>query len=215
MRFDSLPASPSAPEVDRNVRGGTRLAAADIRASGWEAAMRQPSRALAVLVVVVVLAGCRSAGGASDTRQTAGPSSTYAAGSPARERSAGASSGPAAPAPGSTPPAGAPPTGCQAGTVTVSWAPDRPSPQAVCVRVRSEITVVLAAPQLHEWTPPASSDTGVAAVTTFGANQEGTMYATVIAARAGTTVLTAVAQPREGADDPRPVPWRLAVTVVA
>jgi hypothetical protein len=162
--------------------------------------MRHPSRALAVLMLVVMLAGCHGAGGPPGTRQTAGSSSTYPAGSPA---------------PGLTPPAGASTTGCQADPVTVSWAPDRPSPQAVCVRVPAEIKLVLVAPQLHRWTPPASSDTGVAVVTTVGADQEGTMYVTVTVGRTGTTVLTAVAQPREGADDPRPVPWRLAVTAVA
>jgi hypothetical protein len=84
----------------------------------------------------------------------------------------------------------------------------------VCVRVPNEIKLVLVAPQLHRWTPPTSSDTGVAVVTMVGTNQEGTMYASVTVGRAGTAVLTAVAQPREGADDPRPVPWRLAVTAV-
>jgi hypothetical protein len=99
--------------------------------------------------------------------------------------------------------------------VEVSWAPQQPSPPGICVRVRAEITIMLAAPQLHRWTPPASSNTAVAVVTTYGDNQEGTLYATVTAVRAGTTTLTTVAQPREGADDPRPVPWRLEITVVA
>jgi hypothetical protein len=88
-------------------------------------------------------------------------------------------------------------------------------PSGVCVRVHAEIHVVLAAPQLHRWTSPASSDTTVAVVSAVGDNQEGTMYATVTAVRAGAAVLTTVAQPREGADDPRPVPWRLEITVVA
>ena len=88
-------------------------------------------------------------------------------------------------------------------------------PLPVCVRIHAEIQVVLAAPQLHRWSPPVSSDTAVAMVSTVGDNQEGTMYATVATIRAGAAVLTAVAQPRDGAEDPRPVPWRLEITVVA
>jgi hypothetical protein len=88
-------------------------------------------------------------------------------------------------------------------------------PSPVCARLYAEIHLVLAAPQLHRWTPPASSDTTVAVVDAVGDNQEGTLYATVSAVQAGTAVLTTVAQPREGADDPRPVPWRLEITVVS
>jgi hypothetical protein len=168
--------------------------------------MRPVTRALAVVAVVMALGGCTTGRGPSNP--SAGPPIGASPGSVSPVP------GSVSPVPGSSSATESPPTGCLVGTVSVIWTPDQPSPPAVCVRAHAEISVVLAAPYLHQWSPPVSSDSTVAAVATSGANQEGTMYATVNATRAGTTVVTALAQPREGADDPRPVPWRLAVTVV-
>jgi len=172
------------------------------------------------VAVVVAAVALLAAGGCARARKGGGAiaSPPASAGASATVVSPGQPGGPASPVPaGSAGGAGAgwASAGCLAGVVPMAWMPGQPSPEAVCVHVGSEISVVLHAPELHLWTPPGSSDPAVAVVVGAGVDQEGAAHATVNAVRPGTAVLSAVAQPRDGAPDPRAVPWRLVVTVVA
>jgi hypothetical protein len=109
----------------------------------------------------------------------------------------------------------APPVGCQISDVHLSWAPGQPSPAPVCLRIGAQVSITLYPPELHLWTTPVSSRPQVAAVVASGSNQEGAMAITVHTAAPGSTVLSSVAQPSDGAPDPHDVPWQLTVTVTA
>jgi hypothetical protein len=83
----------------------------------------------------------------------------------------------------------------------------------MCVRVHAQIVIFLYPPDMHQWTPPASSNPQVIAVGPPGVSQEGVMAATLTASHAGTATVTASARPMDGAPDPAAVSWSLTFTV--
>jgi len=103
---------------------------------------------------------------------------------------------------------------CQDGVVNVGWRPGLAELDDVCVHAGAQIDARLVPPDLHLWTPPASSAQSVAAVVTSGSNQEGVLVATIKTIQPGSAVITSIAEARDGAPDPRPARWQLTVTVI-